>query len=103
MASTPSSLARWVSSIECAVSFEPVPAITVLPPDSATASSNSRSFSSSVRVAPSPVLPATTTPSGAVLEQVVEQVDEGRFVDAAIRVERRDDRGEDAGDHSIGL
>jgi hypothetical protein len=46
------------------VSFEPVPAITVRsPPASSITTSSSASFSASLRVGDSPVVPATTTPS----------------------------------------
>src|SRR5690348_14384998 len=64
MPSTPSSVAARVSAAECAVSYVPVPAITVArSPTASTAARKSSSFSSSLSVGDSPVVPQTTSPS----------------------------------------
>src|SRR5436189_669639 len=64
MPSTPSFVASFVRAAECPVSYVPVPAITVArPPTSSTATRKRSSFSASLSVGDSPVVPQTTSPS----------------------------------------
>ena len=79
-----------VRCTECAVSFEPVPATTVaLSPTSSTTISSRRSFSSSSSVGDSPVVPATTSAVGAVVDEVAREPPGGVLVHRAVGVERR--------------
>ena len=80
-----------------------MPQITVAssPISSSTAASSS-SFSASLRVGDSPVVPATTSAVGAVLDQVARQPPRGVHVDAPVRVERRGHRRDHAADLAIG-
>ena len=85
---------RWTA---WRVSLEPAPAtIAPSPPSSPTSSATRSICSSSVSVAASPVVPATTRPSEPLREQVAAERHGRLLVDRAVGAERRDHGGQQA-------
>ena len=89
MPATPSLDASLVRCTEWAVSLEPAPATTGMVTASTTAAQR-LSFSSSVSVGASPVVPATTSPSLPLASSQRASVASRVEVETALGVERRD-------------
>ena len=82
------------------MSYVPAPAMTVArPPTSSTATRKRSSFSASLRVGDSPVVPADDEPVRAVLDEEDGELAKPLEVDRTVGTERRHDRGQDRAEH----